>query len=255
MSVILRERVKSGEPVIGVFVKTTSPQTVEVLVNTGLDFLILDAEHAPFGQESLSQCLAIAYHARFPVLVRVPDHGPAFINACLDSGAAGILVPHVRSPSDVDMIADATRYCRGHRGFTPSSRAGAYGTTPAGMFRDTADAHTTIWCQIEDAEALPLLDKIAAHEAIDCLFIGPMDLSLSLKMEGPDDPQLEPILESIIKTARQHGRAAGLFVSGADQIRPNVSRGVSIIVCGSDQSILLNGGRLLATQIAGARSG
>src|SRR5690606_26689245 len=57
----LRDSAQSGEPVLGMFVKTTSPQIIELLACTTLDFIVLDAEHAPFGREALSQCLAIAH--------------------------------------------------------------------------------------------------------------------------------------------------------------------------------------------------
>jgi len=249
----LRDSAQSGEPVLGMFVKTTSPQIIELLACTTLDFIVLDAEHAPFGRESLSQCLAIAHLARLPALVRIPDHGAALINACLDDGAAGILVPHVRSPADVDRIADAARYSHGRRGFSPSTRAGGYGTVASAPLRAAIDAGTSIWCQIEDAEALTSLDAIAARDAVDCLFIGPADLSLSLGIEGPEDVRLEPVINDIIESGARHRRAIGLFVSRPEQIEPAVARGISVIVCGSDQSVLLNGVRALEAEMARTR--
>src|SRR3546814_4982378 len=87
---VFRDRVRSGEAVVGTFVKTTSPQTIEVLARTALDFAVLDAEHAPFGSESLAFALGAAHRAALATLVRVPDHNAAFINACLDMGADGI---------------------------------------------------------------------------------------------------------------------------------------------------------------------
>lgn len=251
----LRDRVAAGEPVAGTFVKTTAPQIIELLACTALDFAVLDAEHAPFGRETLSQCLAIAHHAPFPTLVRVPDHGAALINACLDMGAAGILVPHVRSRGEVDAIADAVRYARGRRGFASSTRAGRYGATPAATFRAERDAGTSIWVQIEDAEALETLDEIAAHEAVECLFIGPADLSFSLGLDGPEDPRLEPVLAKIIAAGKRHGRAVGLFVGRDGQIAPAVARGVSVVICGSDQSLLLAGAKALTEAMAEARTG
>src|SRR3546814_4518930 len=78
---VFRDRVRSGEAVVGTFVKTTSPQTIEVLARTALDFAVLDAEHAPFGIESLALALGAAHRAALATLVRVPDHNAAFINA------------------------------------------------------------------------------------------------------------------------------------------------------------------------------
>src|SRR3546814_19952866 len=88
---VFRDRVRSGEAVVGTFVKTTSPQTIEVLARTALDFAVLDAEHAPFGIESLALALGATHRAALAPLVRVHDHKHAFINAFLDMGADGII--------------------------------------------------------------------------------------------------------------------------------------------------------------------
>lgn len=226
--------------------KTTSPQVIEVLARAMLDFVVLDAEHAPFGIESLSAALGMAHALRLPALVRVPDHSPAFVNTCLDMGAVGILAPHVRSVADVDALADAVKYARGRRGFSPSSRAGGYGTLPAAAFRAKADACAGIWCQIEDADALDAVEEIATHDEVDCLFIGPADLSLSLGLDGPEDDRMAPAVTRIIEAGRRHGCAVGLFVARTEQIAPALAMGVSIVVCGSDQSMLLEGARRLA---------
>ncbi len=241
-----RDRVRSGEPVVGTFIKTPSLQTVEVLAHAALDFVVLDAEHAPFGRDSLSVALSLARCAPFAMLVRVPDHQEALINACLDLGAEGILVPHIRSAADVEAIADAVKYARGRRGFSPSSRAGGYGTVPAAAYRAGADARNVIWCQIEDADGLEAVEEIAANDAVDCLFIGPADLSLSLGLEGPDDARLEHAISRIIDAGKRYGRAIGIFVSRPEHIQPALSDGISVVVCGSDQSMLLDAAKLLS---------
>lgn len=247
----LRARVRMGEKVVGTFVKTTSPQTIEVLAQTALDFVVLDAEHAPFGIDSLSQALGVARALKLPALVRIPSHDAAFINACLDLGADGILVPHVRSAADAEAIADAVKYGRGRRGFSPSSRAGAYGTMQAAAYRTRADERSCIWCQIEDADALECVDEIAAHDAIDCLFIGPADLGWSLCPDGPDPDILDQAIAKILGSGRRHGRAMGMFVPSADHIPEALERRVSVIVSGSDQSMLLAGARQLSIALKG----
>src|SRR3546814_19753485 len=132
-----RGRVRSGEAVVGTCVKTRSPQTIEVLARTALDCAVLDAEHAPFGIESLALALGAAHRAALPTLVRVPDHNAAFINACLPMGADGIVVPHVRQSADVDPVADAGKSARGSPGSSPSSRAGDHGPLRACAGRTT----------------------------------------------------------------------------------------------------------------------
>ncbi len=246
----LRERVRAGTPVVGTFVKTTSAQTVEVLGRSGLDFVVLDAEHAPFGRSALDASLGSALGVGLPALVRIADHGPAAINNCLDMGASGVLVPHTMSALDADRIADAVKYERGKRGFSPSGRAGNYGQVNFADYRANADASSNIWCQIEDAGAMDRLDEIAAIAAIDCLFIGPADLGLSLGATAPGDPKLAEAIRKIAEAGRAHRRAVGIFVSSTDQIPAMLEIGITLFICGSDQGFMLGRAKQVATALA-----
>ena len=56
----LRAKLARGDRLIGTWVKTPAPIVVEVLADTGLDLVILDAEHAPFGRLELDACVFAA---------------------------------------------------------------------------------------------------------------------------------------------------------------------------------------------------
>lgn len=250
---VLRDRVRAGTPVVGTFVKTTSPQTIEVLGHSGMDFVVLDAEHAPFGIGALDTATAAARAARLPALVRIPNHAPAFINSCLDMGASGVLVPHTLSGADAEGIADAVRYGRGKRGFSPSGRAGNYGQVDVAAYRNAADAGANIWCQIEDRAAMDHLDAIAVVDDVDCLFIGPADLGLSLGCDGAKDPRLAEAIRAIADAGRRHGRTVGLFVPNVDTIPDMIAIGITVFVCSSDQGLMLGRAREVAAAVADTR--
>jgi hypothetical protein len=90
-----RTRVMDGTPLAGTFMKTPAVDVLEVLILGGLDFVCLDAEHAPFDRAALNALCAVARAADFPVLVRVPSGSAEQIGMALDAGAHGIVVPHV----------------------------------------------------------------------------------------------------------------------------------------------------------------
>ena len=89
--------VKSGKPLSGTFLKTPHHNMIEVMAQSGLDFVCLDAEHAPFDRAAIDACMAVSRALDYPVLVRVGDSSPREILWALDCGAAGIVVPHVDS--------------------------------------------------------------------------------------------------------------------------------------------------------------
>ncbi len=73
----LRSRMAAGDMLAGTFLKTPSVEMIEILSQTGLDFLCIDAEHAPFDRARMDACLAVARALDFPILVRVPSAQPA----------------------------------------------------------------------------------------------------------------------------------------------------------------------------------
>jgi 2-keto-3-deoxy-L-rhamnonate aldolase RhmA len=124
----LRSRMAAGDMLAGTFLKTPSVEMIEILSQTGLDFLCIDAEHAPFDRARMDACLAVARALDFPILVRVPSAQPQDILQALDAGATGIVVPHVTDAETAAAIAKASRFGPGGRGYAGSTRWAGYTT-------------------------------------------------------------------------------------------------------------------------------
>ena len=92
-----RSRLRNREPMMGTFLKTPSPIVCEVLGFSPLACLCIDAEHAPFGRLELDGCVAALRAADMPSLVRVQSGSAGEILSALDSGATGMVLPHVVS--------------------------------------------------------------------------------------------------------------------------------------------------------------
>ena len=240
-----RSRLRAQEPLIGVFIRTPTPVIVEILADTGLDFAILDAEHAPFDAQALDHCLMAGLLKGLPLLVRVPSLDPAGIGAVLDMGAAGIVVPHIRSADDARHAVDAALYNGGSRGISGSHRAAGYGRSDLAAWAAEADAATIVVGQLEDACALDEIDAIAEVDRIDCLFIGRADLMLSLGESDPRSSRVDQAVATFADAARRAGRSLGTFV-GSDQIEAHFQNGFSLLAAGTDQSILKRAAETIA---------
>lgn len=244
-------RDRLARPLLGTFVKSACHQVMELLALGGLDCVVIDAEHAPFSPGDLDRMILAARAGGLPALVRVAGLDPAPIAACLDMGASGIVVPHVRSAEDARAAVAAAKYA-GRRGFSPSPRAGGYGTRGADAYLRAADGETSVWCQIEDAEALDRLDEIASVPGVDCLFVGRADLSLSLGASGTSDPQVGDAVKAVGGACARANITAGLFIPGMDEIADRRAEGYSAFICGSDQSWLLEQARAKVRLFAAA---
>lgn len=246
----LKDRVRAGELVVGTWVKTPHPVIVEVLSLTELDCLVLDAEHAPFDRTTLDTCLMAARGSGEPALVRPPSAAAEHILAALDMGAAGVIVPHVRSAAEAAAIVKATRYVCGGRGYAGSSRAAGY--TTKGMAKHRADCgELMVVAQIEDVEAIDAIEAIAAVDGLDALFIGRADLTIAYEAETPDDPRVVAAVERVCAAGRAAGRAVGLFLARHSDVPQWRANGVRLFLLASEHDFILKGAADLASTVRG----
>jgi 2-keto-3-deoxy-L-rhamnonate aldolase RhmA len=246
-----RQAVRSGAVLLGTFIKTASHQIPELLGISGLDFSIIDCEHAPFDPATLDRMALAARAANLPCLVRVPELSNAAIAQVLDLGLAGAMVPHVKDAAAATAALAAAKFALGQRGFSPSTRAGEYGSVNAKTYRESADRESSVWCQIEDREALSQLDAIAAVEEVDCLFLGRADLALSLKVDSHTDRKVVEAVAATAEAGRRHKRTVGIYIADTAEIPGLMALGITVFVCGSDQSFLLARSRGIRNEVDG----
>jgi len=233
-----RTRVRQRERLVGTFVKTAAYQVVEVLGTSGLDFVVVDAEHAPFDRSAIDVCMLAARAADLPALVRVPNPAAETMLSVLDVGAAGVLVPHARTAQGVREVIASTRYRSGTRGFSNSSRAGRYGRVGMAELLDRADLEATVICQIEDRDAVENIEQLAAIDEVDCLFIGRADLAVSYGLTEVSHPVIDEAVRRVCIACSEVRKAVGIFVTDARDCVRYEQLGASLFVVGSDQSML-----------------
>ncbi len=186
------------------------------------------------------------------MLVRPASAAHEAILQALDSGADGVIVPHIRSADEARALVRACHYGAAGvdqaRGFAGSTRAAGYTTLGMAKHREAAKGVIVI-AQIEDAEALDEIDAIAAVEGIDALFIGRTDLTISLGADSPDDPIVIEAVERICTAGQAAGRAIGMFLGRVSDVPHWREKGASLFVLQSDQDFVLAGASALATAI------
>jgi 2-keto-3-deoxy-L-rhamnonate aldolase RhmA len=235
-----KRRLGAGERLLGTFLKTPSVHATEILGEIGFDFVVIDAEHAPFGRVDIDVMLLAARAARIASLVRVQSAGHAEILSVLDCGAAGILVPHVTSAAMLEGIVRASRYDGGARGFSNSPRAGLYGSRGIRAHIEAADPAVSVLAMIEDIEALDRLDEIFAVDGLGGVFIGRGDLTAALGLDSPGAPEIREIVGRIAAAARRHGVPLLAHVGAAAGAESEwLGRaGVAAFIVSSDQGLL-----------------
>jgi 2-keto-3-deoxy-L-rhamnonate aldolase RhmA len=245
----LKTRMRRGDILAGTFLKTPAHDMVEVLATSGLDFICLDAEHAPFDRARMDACLAVGRAMDFPILVRVPDGTASELLKVLDSGAVGVVVPHVATPKKAADIAKWSRFGHGGRGYAGSSRWAGFATRTMPEILAQSAEETIVIGQIEEPEGVAAINQIAATDGLDGVFVGPADLAVCL---GVTDMNAAPVLDAmrtVADAAKRHGIAAMTFTPNAASANALMEYGISTFFIGSDHAFALATAKQIAADV------
>ena len=243
-----RQRMLAKDRMTGTFIKMPDMTLIEVLAQSDLDFIILDAEHAPFSRSELNQCLAMARALDLPTLVRVPT--PDDILSSLDDGAVGVVVPHVDSADKARAVVVASHFGRGGRGFAGSTRwAGFASRTMQDVLAQ--DGETVVIAQIEEPEGVDAVDAIAAVEGVDALFAGPADLSVGYGETSVGSEALTNALRAVGSAAESNRKGYVTWVTSGAQAKEWLAYGVNAFVVASDHSWVRAGANQAASEVRG----
>lgn len=231
-----RRRLQRGDPLLGTFIKSPGVQAIEILGNVGLDFVVIDAEHAPWDRSEIDLALLAARASGIDALVRVENMSTML--TALDSGATGVLVPHVSSPQIAQDVVDACRYRPGRRGFSNSTRAGCYGRLGLSAHMKASDSHTTVIAMLEDPQAIDCIEDIVAVEGIDAFFLGRGDLTVALGEVSVDAAAVRTAIARFVTAVTHVNKTLCAFVNSSTEITPLRQLGVTSFIVSSEQGLL-----------------
>lgn len=230
-----RKRVLAREWLCGTFLNLGSPITVEIAGLAGFDWVLIDHEHGPGGEDTLlHQLHAASVTPTFPLVRIAANETPRFKRA-LDMGAFGVMVPYVNTAAEARAAAAAMRYPpHGIRGVAKFNRGAGFG----GDFEDYyLHAHERLLgvVQIETTEAVANIDEIAAVDGADVLFVGPADLSYNMGIRDQlESPRFVEALQKVSAAAQKHGKAAGILVHATPLVAKVRELGYTFVALGSD---------------------
>jgi 2-keto-3-deoxy-L-rhamnonate aldolase RhmA len=226
----------STAPSIGTWLSTGSPVIAELAALCGFDWVLIDLEHGSGTEATVPDQLRALRGSRTKAVVRIGAPHADLIARILDSGAHGIMVPHVNSAAEAERIIQAAHYApRGQRGISRSVRAYDYGLNPPG---DTMPV-PLIMAQIETVEAVQHAAEIARVDGIDVLFVGPSDLQFDLRYHAdPAVGDYARCLRTVVSAAKAAGKAGGILVRDVADFQPHHDLGFTRIAVDSDITIL-----------------
>jgi 4-hydroxy-2-oxoheptanedioate aldolase len=234
------------------WLSTGSPLVAEICAGSGLDWVLIDAEHGPNDLTSiLPQLQALA---AYPVttLVRPPIGDTVLIKQYLEIGVQNLLIPLVESAEQAAELVRAVRYPpQGVRGVGSSlGRSSRWGRVKGYM--PQAGDSISLYLQIESSTAVGNAEAILAVDGVDGIFVGPADLAASMGHLGEQGHQdVVAAVERCLALARGAGKPAGVYASDPVLAARYLAAGASFACVGADVTILARGTEDLAARFIG----
>lgn len=241
---------ESERALIGVWLCSGSTMVTEIAAGSGLDWLMIDGEHAPLSLETVQRQLQVAAAYSVTPVVRVPTNDKVIIKQYLDLGAQSLIVPMVNSAADA---ADAVRALRyppaGVRGVGAALSRGARWNRVDDYLHRANDELVSLVVQVESQQAVENVTEIAATDGVDGVFIGPNDLAASMGLLGqPGHPEVRALMQQVVEATRAVGKPVGITEFNLDTAQSYVDAGLDFVLAGADVALLARSTEALASR-------
>jgi len=230
----IKHALKNDEAIFGVGL--TFPielPTLRILANCGVEWLFLDMEH---GSGDISELLNVAQVANLLGMcgvARIPSLDYHWVARSLDTGLLSVMIPRVESKEQAELAVQWAKHPPvGVRGMGSPSQL-SYAPLTGAERVEISNRETMVVVQIETAKAVENIEAIASVSGIDVLFMGPLDMSLTVGKPG--EVACEENIERFRKiclVAREHNLAVGI-VCAVHQVRFYYDMGVRMFSIGT----------------------
>ena len=229
----LIEKLKSGGCIGCHWSILGSPSIVELMCESEVDAIVFDLQHGLWTRTALEHGIGVVRGKTAPIC-RVEDGSYFSIGSALDAGAVGVIVPMIETAEQALACVEAAKYPPEGRRSTGGVRA----IVNYKSYLPQANANTLVAVMIETAKGVENAAAIAAVPGVDCVFIGPFDLSLSLGTFPDNGPKHEAAMQAILAACRATGKACGLFTPYATMAADRRQQGFQWVVLANDQDLI-----------------
>ncbi len=259
----LIELFENDKPAFGILSFDYSLNNARSMATSGLDFVFIDMEHAPFDIERLRLFLLGMTNKRsifakgnlqpdVVPLVRIPaaagaEELIAQAKQVLDVGVYGIFFPAINTREQAELAVRATRYPQyngaddyepqGLRGRNPSNATWYWGIrdyhAKADVWPLDPQGELLAMMFIESAEGVENIDEIISVPGLGGIFIGPSDLSGSMGYASPAAPEVEAAIQTVLSSCLAHDVPCAITTSQGS-VEQRIEEGFRFVTVGAD---------------------
>lgn len=236
-----REKLKAGQPVFGLWSTLPSPRITQMAVESGLDWVAIDAEHGSFDWGTIESHIRATVRSSTVLIVRISELNISLFKRSLDIGADGVAVPFISTAMETRQAVEFAHYPpRGVRA-VGGDRATGWGQ----CFLDhviEAEENVLVLPNLETIEAARNIVEIVQVPGVDVFFFGPADFSASAGHAGQwEGPGVAQALLGMKDSIRVVGKHCGIIATTIDDIQRRRQQGFQMIGIGVDSGLLIRG--------------
>ena len=97
--------IEAGDIQLGIWSNIRDSLVVEMLGDSGFDFVTIDCEHAPNDLREVVSALQALRGTGAEAAVRVPGLDPVTLKRVLDAGAQTVIVPYIQTVEEAELAA------------------------------------------------------------------------------------------------------------------------------------------------------
>lgn len=216
-------------------------QIIEIASIAGFKSVILDMEHGSYDWKSLVNAVALGKSLNMQVLIRPASKNAREILSCLETGADGLMIPHVKNVREMNEIIQAVYYPPiGSRGASGYTRATSYGNVNFSDHMQKSNNNVFLGVLIESSEGLENISEIVKTGHISCVYFGTYDIALSLGLTDQRDKRIKTLVSKSIDKIHGSVPHLGQVAVNREQFSELDER-INFVAHGVDCGIILNG--------------
>ena len=242
----LRKKTSGGGIAYGTMLSMgRNPRWSQAISSFGLDYVIIDTEHAPRSRAEVADFLAAFTYSGVVPIVRIPIPASHYVTMYLDAGAQGVLAPYCETVDQVKEVVAAARW-RPLKGAL-AEKAVETGELPSEATRaylENRNKNNVCIIGIESVPAIENLENMLKVEGIDAIFVGPNDLTITLGIPDQyDHPDYEAALREIIAKSEAAGKPVLIHHQTVELTQKWLREGARFVLYSSDARTMHNGYR------------
>jgi 4-hydroxy-2-oxoheptanedioate aldolase len=213
-----------------------NPRWADAVAEWGLDYVVIDSEHASRGRADIADLLAGLKGVGVVPIVRVPIPSSHYVTMAIDAGAEGILAPYCETVEEVREVVGATKWLPMKGEYVDRAMTtGEFPSDDTKAYLEARNKNNVCIIGIESVPAVEALPALLEVKGVDAVFVGPNDLTVTLGIPDQyDHPDYEAALRRIIKVSAERGVPVLIHHQTVDLTTKWLGEGARFVLHSSD---------------------